>query len=114
MLTVLTETTFTLNNCSTAFFTSVFEIDKNSVSQEILGNGECQIIHINIGLSSYGWRIHFDNGVIMGINDVREYQLRNGSLPSSNGTIIYGENQIEFTNINKITIYRSVRYFTYG
>ena len=92
----------------------VFEIDKNSVSQAILGNDECQIIHINIGLSSYGWRIHFDNGVIMGIDDVREYQLRNGSLPSSNGTIIYSDNQIEFANINKITIYRSVRYFTYG
>ena len=91
----------------------VFEIDKSSLSQEIVGTDECSTIHVNIGLSSYGWRIQFDNDIVMSIDDVREYQLRNGCLPSTNGNIIHGDNQIKFTNINKITIYRSVRYFTY-
>jgi len=72
-----------------------FEVNKNTASQIISGNNECRTIHLNIGLSSYGWHISFANGVIMSVADVREYQLRNGKLPDSSGVIVYAQKKIE-------------------
>lgn len=91
-----------------------YEIDKNSESKTLIGTDDCKNIHINIGFDAYGWLVRFANGVIMSVDDVREYQLRNGVLPDSAGAITYATMQIEFQNIEKIKVYESVRYFTYA
>lgn len=92
----------------------VFEVDRNSPSTMVQGNDDHKIIHINAGYDTYGWQVRFDNGVIMSLRDVREYQLRHGSIPANSGSIVYGDMQINFAAIEKITIYESVRYFTYA
>lgn len=92
----------------------VFEVDKNSPSTMVQGDDDHKIIHINAGYDTYGWHVRFDNGVIMSLRDVREYQLRHGSIPANSGSIVYGDMQINFAAIEKITIYESVRYFTYA
>lgn len=92
----------------------IFEVSKNSESGDIIGDDEWQTIHVNVGLDSYGWQVHFASGSIMSIDDVRIYQLRNGELPETDGAIVYGSTRIEFKNIKKITVYKSVRYFTYA
>lgn len=92
----------------------VFEVDKNSLSAVLQGDAECKVIHVNVGYDTYGWQVHFAGGVIMSLRDVREYQLRHGHLPADSGSIMYGDAQIEFSAIEKITIYESVRYFTYA
>lgn len=91
-----------------------YEIDKNSESKTLIGSDDCKNIHINIGFDAYGWLVSFANGVVMSVDDVREYQLRNGALPDSAGVITYATMQIEFQNIEKIKVYESVRYFTYA
>lgn len=91
-----------------------FELDKNSLPAVLQGDAEHRVLHVNVGYDTYGWVVQFDNGICMNLRDVREYQLRNGNLPSSNGKISYGEMQTEFSAIEKITIYESVRYFTYA
>ena len=91
-----------------------FEVDKNSPSTMVQGDDDHKIIHVNAGYDTYGWQVRFDNGVIMSLRDVREYQLRHGSLPANNGSIVYGDMQVNFAAIEKITIYESVRYFTYA
>ncbi|MBE6452594.1 MAG: hypothetical protein E7012_03800 [Alphaproteobacteria bacterium] len=93
---------------------AIFEVSKTSESGLLEGDDEWKIIHVNVGYDTYGWNVEFDSGTVMNLSDVREYQLRNGSLPSANGRIIYGATVIDFRNIEKITIYQSVRYFTYG
>ena len=91
-----------------------FEVSKDSESTVLKGTDDCRVVHINIGFDAYGWLIRFDNGIIMSVSDVREYQLRNGMLPDTSGTITYASAQIEFRDIEKIKIYESVRYFTYA
>lgn len=91
-----------------------FEINKQSPSEEITGFPDCNAIHINSGYDTYGWLVCFDNGVIMGLPDVREFQLRNGSLPASCGLIKYGNNEFKFNNIERIVVYQSIEYFSYG
>ena len=93
---------------------AVFEVSKETESSVISGSDECRLIHINVGYDTYGWLVHFDNGLCMGLPDVREYQLRNGSLPSSAGVITYGSNSYEFSGIERIAVYESIRYFSYG
>lgn len=91
-----------------------FEVSKDSGAANLSGSEDCNIIHINIGSDAYGWLVVFENGIVMSVNDVREYQLRNGALPYASGAITYGSVRINFDNIEKIKIYESVRYFTYA
>ena len=90
-----------------------FVVDSHSLQGEFSGNDKCHAIQINASQSSYGWGVHFDNGWFMGIRDVREYQLRNGRLPSPNGEITYGVKKMSFRNISRIVLYEVPRYFTY-
>ena len=90
-----------------------FEVDKQSVSGVLDGDDEHKIIHVNVGYDTYGWQVEFANGVVMNLRDVREYQLKNGALPAEDGAIVYGDMRMEFHHIEKITLYESVRYFTY-
>ena len=90
-----------------------FEVDKQSVSGVLDGDDEHKVIHVNVGYDTYGWLVEFTNDVVMNLRDVREYQLKNGALPAKDGAIVYGDMRIEFHHIEKITLYESVRYFTY-
>lgn len=92
----------------------MFEISKNDLPETISGDAARRIIHVNAGYDSYGWLAEFDNGLTMSLEDVRKYQIRNGVLPSSSGAIRYGQNRCAFSGIERILIYRSVRYFSYG
>lgn len=92
----------------------MFEISKNDLPETISGDATRRIIHVNAGYDSYGWLAEFDNGLTMSLEDVRKYQIRNGALPSSSGAIRYGQNRCAFSGIERILIYRSVRYFSYG
>ena len=91
-----------------------FEISRQSETQLIEGTPECNAIHVNSGLDSYGWLVSFGNNVTMSLADVREYQLRNGTLPYTDGIITYGVSEFTFRDIERIVVYQSVRYFSYG
>ena len=92
----------------------MFEISKNDMPEAIVGTDEKQIIHINVGYESYGWLVEFSNDIMMSLEDVRRYQIKNGSLPGSDGVIRYGQKRCTFSGISRILIYESVRYFSYG
>lgn len=91
-----------------------FEISKQSESEQLTGTGEVKAIHVNVGYDTYGWLVEFSNGKIMSLRDVREFQIRNGHLPDSTGVIVYGNQRFEFSGIERILIYESVQYFSYG
>ena len=90
-----------------------FEVDRQSVSGVLNGDDAHRTIHVSVGYGTYGWQVEFANGVVMNLRDVREYQLKNGKLPAEDGAIVYGDMRIEFHYIEKITLYESIRYFTY-
>ncbi len=92
----------------------MFEISKNDMPEAIVGTDEKQIIHINVGYETYGWLVEFSNDIMMSLEDVRRYQIKNGSLPGSDGVIRYGQKRCTFSGISRILIYESVRYFSYG
>ncbi len=92
----------------------MYEIGKNFKSNTFEANDNCKTIHVNVGYDTYGWEVQFADGVIMNLRDVREYQVRNGKLPSSEGRIIYGPNTLMFSGVERIVIYETVRYFSYG
>lgn len=92
----------------------MFEVSKNELPAAIDGSAENNIIHVNAGYDTYGWLVEFDGGPVMSLEDVRKYQIRNGALPADSGVIRYGVNQSRFSNIERILIYQSVRYFSYG
>lgn len=91
-----------------------FEVSKQSPSTTLMGDAYRHSIHVNVGYDTYGWQASFNDGTIMNLRDVREYQLRNGKLPSEQGVIVYGANRTEFSSIDRIVIYESVEYFSYG
>lgn len=91
-----------------------FEISKQSESEQLTRTGEVKAIHVNVGYDTYGWLVEFSNGKIMSLRDVREFQIRNGHLPDSTGVIVYGNQRFEFSAIERILIYESVQYFSYG
>ena len=93
---------------------NVYQIDRSSVSGEFVGSDEYNTIHVNVGYDTYGWNVHFSNGVVMSLRDVREYQVRNGKLPDTSGSIVYGQNTLSFKNVERIVVYEAVKYFSYG
>lgn len=92
----------------------MFEVSKNELPSEVEGSADKNIIHVNAGYDTYGWLVEFDEGPAMSLEDVRKYQIRNGALPAASGIIRYGANQCRFSGIDRILIYQSVRYFSYG
>ena len=91
-----------------------FEFGKDSESGSFDANEECKAIHVNVGYDTYGWEVQFSDGVVMNLRDVREYQIRNGRLPSSDGRIVYGQTSLMFSGVERIVVYERVRYFSYG
>ncbi len=92
----------------------MYEIGKNFKSNTFEANDNCKTIHVNVGYDTYGWEVQFADGVIMNLRDVREYQIKNGKLPSPEGRIIYGPNTLMFSGVERIVIFETVRYFSYG
>ena len=91
-----------------------FSFDARSASGNFEGTDQCKIIHVNVGISNYGWNISFDNGLFMSFRDLQEYQTRYGQLPASSGVIIHGQQTLKFSNVEKIVVYEAAQYFTYG
>ncbi len=94
--------------------TQYFNVTKQTSDMMIQGTDTCKAIHISCGYDAYGWLIQFDNGTAMSLADVREFQLRKGFLPDRGGVIYYGENENVFKDIERIVIYQSTQYFSYG
>lgn len=92
----------------------VFSISKGFESGEFVADEECKTIHVNVGYDTYGWEVQFSDGIVMNLRDVREYQIRNGKLPSENGRIIFGNSELSFTAVKRIVVYETVKYFSYG
>lgn len=92
----------------------MFEISKAAESATFNADEECKTIHVNAGYDTYGWEVQFSDGVVMNLRDVREYQIRNGRLPSADGRIVYGQSAWSFSGIERIVVYESVKYFSYG
>lgn len=92
----------------------MFEISKAAESATFNADEECKTIHVNAGYDTYGWEVQFFDGVVMNLRDVREYQIRNGRLPSADGRIVYGQSAWSFSGIERIVVYESVKYFSYG
>ena len=92
----------------------VFEISKDSTETLCHGDDLRHTIHVNVGYDTYGWNVEFANGKVMNLGDVREFQLRKGYLPDTSGRIVYGGLQVAFENIDRITVYESVQYFSYS
>lgn len=90
-----------------------FELSGNSPAAAFAGNEEINSIHVNCGASTYGWNVSFENGVTMSLRDLREYQVRYGKMPDNAGIISCGDLQVSFSNIARIVVYESARYFSY-
>ena len=91
-----------------------FEYGANMDSAEFEGTPELKSIHVNVGTSSYGWNVAFDNGLFMSFRDLQEYQTKYGQLPSANGVITHGAQSLKFSNVEKIVVYETAQYFSYG
>ena len=91
-----------------------FELSAGSSSCEFIGNEEVRSIHVNVGTSTYGWNVTFDNGIVMSFRDLQEFQNKHGALPSANGTISHGQLNCKFNNIERIVVYEIPQYFAYG
>lgn len=88
-------------------------ISTRDMPKFLTGDEKVNAIQINVGESDYGWSVIFDNGIVMGISDVRRYQLQFGALPSMNGVVAYGQQKMGFNKIKKIVLYQTPKYFRY-
>lgn len=99
---------------SGTFHDKYFEFDSRSNSEEFIGNDDIHAIHVNVGTSSYGWNVSFDNGINMNLRDLREYQTRFGKLPSNSGVLSYGQKTLTFKNVDRIVVYEEAQYYFYS
>ncbi len=93
---------------------SMFEISKGFESGTFNANEECKTIHVNVGYDTYGWEVQFSDGLVMNLRDVREYQIRNGRLPNSDGRIVFAQSALMFSGVERIVVYENIKYFSYG
>ena len=99
---------------SGSFHDKYFEFDARSNSGEFIGNDDVHAIHVNVGTSSYGWNVSFDNGINMNLRDLREYQTRFGKLPADSGILSYGQKILTFRNVDRIVVYEEAQYYFYS
>lgn len=92
----------------------MFEISKGFESGTFDADEECKTIHVNVGYDTYGWEVQFSDGLVMNLRDVREYQIRNGKLPNSEGRIVFAQSALMFSGVERIVIYENTKYFSYG
>lgn len=91
-----------------------FEFSLDSQEYEFEGTADVNSIHVNIGSSPYGWNVNFNNGIMMNLRDLREYQLRYGKMPDNAGVLSFGDLMLNFRNVERIVVYESPEYFSYG
>ena len=91
-----------------------FEFSASSQSGEFTGTDEIRGIHVNVGNSAYGWNVVFDNGLMMNLRDLQEFENKHGKMPSPNGEISHGALKLKFSNVEKIVVYQAPQYFAYG
>ena len=91
-----------------------FEFSASSQSGEFTGTDEIRGIHVNVGNSAYGWNVVFDNGLMMNLRDLQEFENKHGKMPSPNGEISHGALKLKFSNVEKIVVYQEPQYFAYG
>ena len=88
-------------------------VSAENMPEEFQADALVKAIMVNTGDSDYGWSAAFDNGVIMGIADVRRFQLRNGRLPAADGILSYGSKRMRFSGVERIVVYEVPHYFGY-
>ena len=88
-------------------------ISAQNFPNEFIGNSEQNSLLINLGETDYGWGVAFANGLFMGISDVRQFQLKNGRLPDSSGTLFYGQKKMLFSGVERIVLYQIPQYYSY-
>ena len=91
-----------------------FEFSGASQSGEFTGSDEVKNIHVNVGTSAYGWNVSFDNGLVMSMRDLQEFESKHGKMPSPNGEISHGALKLKFSNVERIVAYQTPQYFAYG
>ncbi len=91
-----------------------FNFSAQSPSGEFVADENCKAIHLDIGMSGYGWNVLFSDGTVMNAADLREYQLRHGKLPAADGEISFGELRLKFRDVERIVVYQGAQYFSYG
>ncbi len=89
------------------------EYNSENLKGEFNGVAEKKSIHLDVGNTTYGWGVRFDNGLVMGLSDLREYQLRYGKMPMDSGTITYGKKQLHFRNVARVVYYEVPQYVSY-
>lgn len=92
---------------------SYFVVSAKNLPEEFVGAPSQNSIQINVGTSDYGWSVLFANGILMGISDVRMFQLKHGKLPATGGTLMYGTKKMKFSEVERIVLYQSPQYFSY-
>ena len=91
-----------------------FEFSGAAQSGEFTGSDEVKNIHVNVGTSAYGWNVSFDNGLVMSMRDLQEFESKHGKMPSPNGEISHGALKLKFSNVERIVAYQTPQYFAYG
>ncbi len=92
---------------------SYFVVSAKNLPEEFIGTVSQNSIQINVGTSDYGWSVLFANGILMGIADVRMFQLKHGKLPETGGMLMYGTKKMKFSEVERIVLYQSPQYFSY-
>ena len=92
---------------------SYFVVSAKNLPEEFVGAPSQNSIQINVGTSDYGWSVLFANGILMGIADVRMFQLKHGKLPATGGMLMYGTKKMKFSEVERIVLYQSPQYFSY-
>lgn len=90
-----------------------FNFDRNSSEVEFVGNGEINSILVNADNSSHGWKVVFDSGLSMSLEELRSFQRQYGQLPSLKGVIYYGDKKLSFENVKRIDFVERPQYFFY-
>lgn len=91
-----------------------FEFSASSQAGEFVGTDDIRAIHVNTGNSAYGWNVTFDNGIVMSLKDLQEFQIKHGKLPTENGEIAHGSLKLKFSQVERIVVYQAPQYFAYG
>lgn len=91
-----------------------FEISAQDEEKTLVGIDGKDSVHINVGITTYGWNVVFDNEVTMSVKDLMTYQSRNGKIPFDSGKICYGRKVFKFENIKSVSLYETPQYFSYG
>ncbi|MDD4556313.1 MAG: hypothetical protein PHE89_03165 [Alphaproteobacteria bacterium] len=90
-----------------------FLLNAQDEAKTFSGTTEMSNININVGITTYGWNVSFDNEVTMSLRDLMSYQAKNGHMPSENGKITYGRKEFAFEKIKHIAFYEAQQYFSY-